>query len=185
MKKHFKQILSLFLCALVIMGTFTMSKRPEAEAAGSDYNTSRTLTSTSPDGRAQANILHMDRTVQVNENGGFDVTLTSYLDDLGSESSPIDIVFVLDASSSMLDGTVDHKDEVVDSVTTIVKKLQGDGGAHRVGYVTFGGALISNATTNKLLDIKELQVYEKGRLVVDSLSNFAFMPLMCVYTKFE
>lgn len=113
MKKHFKQILSLFLCVLVIMGTFTMSKCPEAEAAGSDYNTSKTLTSTSPNDRAQVDILHMDRTVEVNTNGGFDVTLTSYLDDLASTSVPMDVVFVMDQSTSMESS---HKQEVVGTI---------------------------------------------------------------------
>lgn len=95
------------------MGTFTMSKCPEAEAAGSDYNTSKTLTSTSPNDRAQVDILHMDRTVEVNTNGGFDVTLTSYLDDLASTSVPMDVVFVMDQSTSMESS---HKQEVVGTI---------------------------------------------------------------------
>lgn len=156
MKKHFKQILSLFLCAIVIMGTFTMSKRPEAEAAGSDYNTSKTLTSTSPDDRAQADILHMERTVKENTSGGFDVTLTSYIDDMASTSVPMDVVFVMDQSTSM---EKSHKEEVVETIQLVLGKLLNTGGEHRIGFVAYGTSIYSS-TTDNLISIADAQNHD-------------------------
>lgn len=156
MKKHFKQILSLFLCAIVIMGTFTMSKRPEAEAAGNDYNTSKTLTSTSPDDRAQADILHMERTVKENTSGGFDVTLTSYIDDMASTSVPMDVVFVMDQSTSM---EKSHKEEVVETIQLVLGKLLNTGGEHRIGFVAYGTGIYSS-TTDNLISIADAQNHD-------------------------
>lgn len=156
MKKHLKQILSLFLCALVIMGTFTMSRRPEAEAAGSDYCTSLTKESVSPTDLQKANILHMDRTVAVNSNGGFDVTLTSYLDDLASTSVQTDVVFVMDQSTSMGSS---QKKEVTETVNTVLNMLQQTGTEHKIGFVTYGTEVYSS-TTNSLISITEAQNHD-------------------------
>lgn len=147
-KKRFVKVLSLLLCVLIAVGTVTISKRPEAEAATNEYTATLTSVSEAPEGQEQTNILHMDRTVTENTSGGFDVTLTSYIDDMMASSTPLDVLFVLDASSSMysLDGS--KGDKVVNAVDHIISVLNDSGSGHRVACITFNTDIIDSATTS-------------------------------------
>lgn len=113
-----------------------------------EYTATLTSVSEAPEGQEQTNILHMDRTVTENTSGGFDVTLTSYIDDMMASSTPLDVLFVLDASSSMysLDGS--KGDKVVNAVDHIISVLNDSGSGHRVACITFNTDIIDSATTS-------------------------------------
>ena len=137
MKNKLKKILSLFMCILIISGTMIC-----AGAA-----TTLTVTSNSPEGQPQMDILHMQRTVK--ESGtGYDVELISYLDDtLGAEVN-LDVVLVLDGSGSM---GVNQKEDVINAVYNIADYLQSISSNNRIGIVSYSTTVNNSATTDSLV----------------------------------
>ena len=137
MKNKLKKILSLFMCILIISGTMI--------CAGAV--TTLTVTSNSPEGQPQMDILHMQRTVK--ESGtGYDVELISYLDDtLGAEVN-LDVVLVLDGSGSM---GVNQKEDVINAVYNIADYLQSISSNNRIGIVSYSTTVNNSATTDSLV----------------------------------
>lgn len=159
-------------------GTFVFTKPVEA-AVGDNV----TSVSSSPSGRSSLDILHMEKTVTQTGTDQFEVTLRSYLDDTSAANTPVDIVFVLDASTSMINGFTDHKDTVVSAVTNIVQSLQDIGGDHRVGYVAFGATIIENATTDSLLNINEALTAKKQTGTIFGNPIYASQTYLEVYSS--
>ena len=132
MKNKLKKILSLFMCILIISGTMI--------CAGAV--TTLTVTSSSPEGQPQMDILHMQRTVK--ESGtGYDVELISYLDDTLGAAVDLDVVLVLDDSKSIND----HRGEVAQAVQSIVSFLVKQSSTHKIGLVTFGYGVTQTTET--------------------------------------
>lgn len=142
MKRTMKKLIATILSLSIVLSTIGFGGYNVAAATGASVTSVSVSTS-----KPQTDILHMDRKVTETGTDEFDVELTAYLDDTTKTAAPLDVVFVLDCSTSM----GNNKDIAADATAAVINRLKEDGNSHRVGIVCFGTGVL--ASTNSLVSI--------------------------------
>lgn len=169
MKRKFKRILSLLMSFTILMGTFVFTGNAENVSSGNvdGPNTEvngdivqNILTKTSSSTNDTMNILHMDRTVSINPDGGYDVELSSFLDgviqtETNAKEQGYDVVFTLDVSDSMpASGFTD----IENAIRAIQKELKKNPN-NRIGFNAFSCEVLTPYTPDLISVNSNIDTY--------------------------
>jgi len=171
MKRKFKRVMSLLMSVVILTGTFVFTGQAEEVTEtvtnnnnASNYSTTVTATSVPDSGSDEKNkkleLLHMDRTVTENPNGGFDVELSSYLDgviksEITNQQQGLDIVFILDVSDSMKTDEFDIIARILRSTHAMLKTNPNN----RIGFSSFCGWAAKPRTSSLVNVASDIEPY--------------------------